>query len=57
MKKKLAVFFAIFFVAAVSIQCDFEKMKINHKGKVIEISVNAWEAHKAHGDTFICFVW
>jgi len=56
MKKKLAVFFAIFFIAAVSIQCD-DKVKICHKGKIIEVSMNAVQAHLNHGDTLIIPGW
>lgn len=56
MRKKLAIFFVLLFIAAINMSCT-DKYVINHKGKIIEISANAWEAHKAHGDTFVCFVW
>jgi len=56
MRKKLAIFFVLLFIAAINMSCT-DKYLINHKGKIIEISANAWEAHKAHGDTFIDFVW
>ena len=32
---------------------ESDKIMINHKGKIIEVSINAWVAHEAHGDTFI----
>lgn len=56
MRKKLAIFFVLLFIAAINMSCT-DKYRINHKGKIIEISANAWDAHKAHGDTFVCFVW
>lgn len=54
--KIFILIFALFFVAAVSIQCD-DKVKICHKGKIIEVSVKALDAHLAHGDTLIIPGW
>jgi len=52
MRKKLAIFFLLIFVASVSTQCC-DKVRICHKGKVIEVSVNAVKAHMDHGDTIL----
>ena len=56
MRKKLAIFFALLFITAINMSCT-DKYRICHKGKIIEISANAWEANQAHGDAFIEFVW
>lgn len=38
-------------------QCELFKVKVNHKGKIIEVSKNAAEAHKAHGDIIISGIY
>ena len=57
MKKKLILVFAIVLFAIVNTQCTEFKYRINHKGKVIEISINAWKAHEAHGDHIITTIY
>lgn len=47
--KKLVLTVAMF-LTILAAQAKGEKVKILHDGKVIEISVNALEAHLAHGD-------
>ena len=57
MKKKLILVFAIALFAIVNTQCTEFKYRINHKGKIIEVSVNAWKAHEAHGDYIITTIY
>ena len=57
MKKKLILVFTIAFFAILNSGCAEFKYRINHKGKTIEVSVNAWKAHEAHGDHIITTIY
>jgi hypothetical protein len=38
--------------------CEYKKVRILHNGKVIQVSVNAYDAHKDHhGDCYLGPVW
>lgn len=53
MKKSQIILAAlvIFAAAAFTAVDSSKKVKINHKGAVIEVAAQAVEAHLAHGDT------
>lgn len=51
MKKKLSILGVSVFMLALFSQCELFKVKINHKGKIIEVSKNAYQKHLDHGDT------
>ena len=60
MKKIGLALFALVLLTTLSTTCkeaddceNSNKMIIDHKGRLIEISANAWEAHCEHGDTFV----
>jgi hypothetical protein len=57
MRKKLTILAASVFILALFTKCEEFKYRINHKGKIIEVSVNAWAAHEAHGDTRITTIY
>ena len=58
MKKEGLALFALVLLTTLSFNCEncdenTKKYIIIHKGKEIKISVNAWDAHAAHGDEWI----
>ena len=54
MKKVGLALFALVLLTTLSVKCDnCDKIIIDHKGKIIQISENAWEAHQAHGDELL----
>ncbi|TVZ56208.1 hypothetical protein OD91_1488 [Lutibacter sp. Hel_I_33_5] len=57
MKKKLSILAASVFMMTLFSQCELFKHRINHKGKIIEVSKNALEAHLAHGDVVIANIY
>lgn len=60
--KKLSTLFIVIFGLAVltpvlpSAEAGGLKVKINHKGKIINVSVAALPAHMAHGDTVVVVI-
>ena len=44
-------------MVALFTQCELFKYKINHKGKIIEVSKNSIDAHLAHGDVIISSIY
>jgi hypothetical protein len=57
MKKKLSILGVSIFMLTLFSQCELFKVKINHKGKIIEVSKNAAEAHVAHGCTVVSGIY
>lgn len=45
------------FMLTLFSQCELFKVKINHKGKIIQVSKHAAEAHVAHGDAIVSGIY
>lgn len=57
MKKKLKVLGAAVFMLALFSECELVKVKLMHKGKMIEVSKNAYQTHLDHGDTPVAGIY
>ena len=61
MFKKFTLLMALVFGMTVMAQNNNQKVNIQHGKKVISVSINAVDAHLAHGDVVLCdqlgYVW
>ena len=44
---------AVFAILAFTVKDSNDKVKVNHKGRIIEVASSAVEAHLAHGDNIV----
>lgn len=57
MRKKLSILGVSVIMLTLFSQCELFKVKINHKGKIIEVSKNAYQKHLDHGDTVVSYIY